>query len=85
MPTISMFYGVIIRMFFDDHNPPHIHAIYGKDKAIYNLDGEVLEGEIPNKKHKLVVAWIEIHKDELTANWELAHNDEPLFKIEPLK
>lgn len=85
MPTISMFYGILIRMYFDDHNPPHIHALYGNDEACYNFNGEVIEGNLPNKQHKLVVAWIAIHKDELTANWKLAHDSEPLFKIEPLK
>ena len=47
MPTISMFYGVIIRMYYDDHNPPHFHAFYGDYKAIFNFDGEILEGTMP--------------------------------------
>ncbi|MCM1228337.1 MAG: DUF4160 domain-containing protein [Clostridium sp.] len=85
MPTISMFYGILIRMYFDDHNPPHIHAIYGSEEACYNFEGNVIDGKLPSKQHKLVTAWIVIHQDELKANWQLAHDDEPLFKIEPLK
>ena len=84
MPTISMFYGIIIRMYADDHNPPHIHVIYGANEAMYTFDGEVLEGKIPNKQHKLVSAWIELHKDELEADWILARDQEPMFKIPPL-
>lgn len=72
-------------MYVDDHNPPHIHAVYGDNEALYSLDGDVLEGSLPNKQHKLVSAWIEIHKDELFANWQLAREHEPLFKIDPLK
>ena len=85
MPTLSMFYGILIRMYYDDHNPPHIHAIYGDDEACYNFEGEVIEGNFPNKQRKLVEAWIEIHKDELKANWKLAEEGEAFFKIEPLK
>ena len=50
MPTISMFYGVIIRMYYDDHNPPHFHAFYCDYKAIFNFDGEILEGTMPSSK-----------------------------------
>ncbi|MCD7959527.1 MAG: DUF4160 domain-containing protein [Ruminococcus sp.] len=85
MPTISMFYGILIRMFYDDHNPPHIHAIYGDCKASFTLDGELLDGNLPNKQRKLVEAWIAIHQDELAANWQLAQSGEPIFRIEPLK
>lgn len=76
MPTISMFYGIIIRMFFYDtnkHSVPHIHAEYQGRVAVYSIsDGSVLAGELPLKKHKLVVAWIEIHQDDLLADWQLA-------------
>lgn len=57
MPTISMFYGIVIRMYYDDHNPPHFHAFYGDYKAIFNLNGELIEGNIPNSKEKLITAW----------------------------
>jgi hypothetical protein len=89
MPTISMFYGVIVRMYFFDnqqHNSPHIHVHYQDDSAIIELPtGAVIEGKLPKSKQKLVDAWVEIHRDELMADWELALNGEPVFKIDPLK
>lgn len=89
MPILSMFYGVIIRMFhFDNqkHHEPHIHVTYQGQSAILSIpDGTVIEGEISAKKMKLVRAWIEIHQDELMADWELAVRGEETFKIEPLK
>lgn len=85
MPTISMFYGILIRMYYDDHNPPHFHAFYGKHKAIFSIDGELIDGKMPNKQLKLIMAWAVIHKEDLLANWELAKNSETLFNITPLK
>ncbi len=88
MPTISMFYGILIRMFFKDidkHNLPHIHAEYQGEVAVYSIfDGKLLAGAIPLQKEKLVVAWIEIHKDDLFADWELAVNGKTPFKIKGL-
>ena len=84
MPTISMFYGIIIRMYYDDHNPPHFHAFYGDYKAIFNFEGELVEGNLPKTKIKLITAWTLIHKDELLATWELAKNSEKLYDINPL-
>jgi hypothetical protein len=88
MPTISMFYGILIRMFFRDiekHHLPHIHAEYQGEVAVYSIDnGEVLSGQIPPKKHKLVVAWIEIHQEDLMADWELAVNGRKPFRIRGL-
>ncbi len=80
-----MFYGILIRMFPDDHNPPHFHVIYGEYKAIFGIDGEIMEGELPRKQRKLVEAWAAIHEDDLRANWKLAVNGEALFNIEPLR
>ena len=85
MPTLSMFFGIIIRMFADDHNPPHFHASYQNNNATFDLHGNLLEGEMPNKQQKLIGAWAEIHHDELVADWELAVNKEALFKISPLR
>jgi hypothetical protein len=88
MPTISMFYGILIRMFFRDtekHNLPHIHADYQGQVAVYSItDGEVLAGALPPNKHKLVVAWIEIHKEDLLADWQLAVDGKTPFKIKGL-
>lgn len=87
MPTISMFFGIIIRMFNNgsEHNPPHFHAKYQDYSATFTLDGELKEGEMPKAQKKYITAWAELHKDELFANWELAMNEEPLFKIDPLR
>lgn len=89
MPTISMFYGILILMFFRDnrrHHLPHIHARYqGTEAAISIEDGVVLEGSLPSKQLKMVQAWIEIHKDELFVNWDLAVNGEIPFRIAPLQ
>jgi len=88
MPTISMFYGILIRMFFLDiekHKMPHIHAEYQGQVAVYSIpDGTVLAGAIPTQKHKLVVAWIEIHQEDLLANWGLAVNGKKPFPIRGL-
>lgn len=84
-----MFYGVIVLMYyFDDrkHHKPHVHAQYQDDEAVIAIpSGNVLEGELPKSKMKLVQAWLEIHQDELMANWKLAVNGEQVFKIDPLK
>lgn len=85
MPTISMFYGIVIRMYYDEHNPPHFHAYYGEYKAMFSLEGELIEGNIPKAKAKLITAWALIHKDELLANWQLAKDDEVLYNIKPLE
>ena len=86
MPTISMFFGIIIRMYNNgEHNPPHFHATYQGHNATFTLDGELKEGEMPKTQRKYIAAWAEIHKDELLANWELAMNEEPLFRIDPLR
>jgi hypothetical protein len=88
MPTISMFYGLLIRMFFFDtekHNVPHIHAEFQGEVAVYSIpEGELLAGHLPPKKHKLVVAWIAIHEDELIADWDLAVNGKKPFSIRGL-
>ena len=88
MPTISMFYGIIIRMYFapQEHNPPHIHVYYQDMRATYSiLNAELLNGEVATKQNRLVQAWIELHKEELMANWELCQNGDTPFKIKPLK
>lgn len=88
MPIISMFYGIIIRMFLIDnqhHNLPHIPAKYAEFEASISIeDGEILAGELPRKQLRLVQAWIELHRDELRADWELALVGENPYKIPPL-
>jgi hypothetical protein len=89
MPIISMFYGVIIRLYLMDnkeHFTPHIHAIYAEFEASISIDdGSLIAGDLPRKQLRMVQAWIEIHKDELIADWSLAVIGEQPYKIEPLK
>ena len=89
MPVISMFYGLIVAMYYMDtkqHHYPHIHVKYGEEEAVIRIpDGQLIEGKLPAGKMKLVTAWIEIHKEELMADWELAMKGEAVFRIEPLK
>ena len=84
-----MFYGIIIRLYYFDnqqHHMPHIHVHYQDESAVIEIpSGKLLEGKIKGNKLKLVEAWIEIHNEELMADWELAINGEPVFKIDPLK
>ena len=84
MPIISMFYGIVIQMYFFDtkqHNLPHLHAKYQKYSAVFAIES----GDLPPKKTKLVSAWIEIHREDLIADWQLAVDGQQVFQIEPLR
>lgn len=89
MPVISMFYGLIVRMFFydnDQHHLPHIHVEYGEFEAVFYIEsGDLLSGDLPRAKLRLAQAWIELHRDELMADWKLASEGGEVFKIDPLK
>ena len=88
MPTISMFYGIIVRMYFAprEHPPPHIHAYYGEHKCVIDIrTTEVTEGVLPVKQRRLLEAWTQLHQDELLANWQLVMNGERPFTIKPLE
>jgi hypothetical protein len=88
VPTISMFYGIVIRMYLDkaEHNPPHFHAYYQGYRAIVAIDPcEIIAGSLPPRQSRLVLAWAELHQDELIADWDLATDGELPFKIDPLK
>ena len=88
MPTLSMFFGIIIRMYYapKEHNPPHIHAYYQNYKTVIDINTcEIIEGEIPPRQLRLIIAWIEIHREDLLADWKLCQNGEKPFAIEPLK
>jgi hypothetical protein len=89
MPAISMFYGIIVMMYYFDnqkHQRPHIHIKYQDDEAVIAIpEGELLEGKLQKSKLKLVQAWVEIHREDLMADWELAVNGQQVFKIEPLR
>jgi hypothetical protein len=89
MPVISTFYGIVVLMYYFDnrkHHLPHIHVQYAEDEAVLAIPtGEVLEGQMKASKLKLAQAWIEIHQQELMANWELAVSGQRVFRIDPLR
>lgn len=89
MPTISMFYGILVAMYTLDtqkHHSPHIHVRYAEHRASIEIPtGITLEGALPAKQMKLVQAWIALHTDELMADWELATAGETPYKIDPLR
>jgi hypothetical protein len=89
MPSISMFYGIVIYMYYfdnDRHHTPHIHAKYqGQDAAFAISNGELIAGLLPKSKIRLVQAWMEIHKEELLADWDLTIEGQPPYPIDPLK
>ena len=85
MPEISRFFGIIIAMFYDEHNPPHFHARYGEDRVAIEIASlRILEGHIPHRALGLVVEWASQHREELLRDWELAKQNEPPKKIPPL-
>lgn len=88
MPILSVFYGIIVRMYFFDnqqHHLPHIHVEYQGNRAVFGIDSaELMEGTLPRKQLRLVQAWIELHREELAADWQLAANGEEPVRIAPL-
>ena len=88
MPVLSIFYGIIVRMYREQggkHNMPHIHAEYSGEEIVMTLDGTILEGGFPKNKLKLLEAWVVIHHDDLEANWKLLSNGEQWFFLETEK
>jgi len=85
MPQISYFLGVIIRMFYRDHNPPHFHAVYGDFEALIDIQKNVvIGGYLPPRVVGLVIEWTVLHQKELLDNWERAKKQEKLLNIDPL-
>jgi hypothetical protein len=85
MPRVSFFFGIVIRMFHNDHLPPHFHAEYGDDEAVYQIDTlDVLRGKLSHRAHALVVKWASLHRTELRVNWNLARRGALLNVIDPL-
>ncbi len=80
MPEISRFLGIIIAMFYKDHAPPHFHAIYGEYEITVEIESGVINGRFPRRALRLVLEWLELHKDELLENWQLAEEKKPLKK-----
>jgi len=86
MPEVSRFNGITIHFYYDDHNPPHFHAIYGKQEALFSIKTlEIIKGELPRKITLLVVQWAFLHREELLENWERVKKDQQPHKIKPLK
>jgi hypothetical protein len=85
MPTISEFYGITIRVFYDDHAPPHIHASYGEYEIIVGISPiAIIKGKVPNRVRSMVLEWIALHQQELIEDWELCQSGKPPHKLEPL-
>jgi len=86
VPRLSEFYGIVIYMYFADHNPPHFHAIYAEHEALIRIsDGLTIRGDLPRTAARLVEQWRLLHRDELTSNWSLAQEPATLSGIEPLQ
>jgi len=86
MPEIARFYGIIITMYYDDHNPPHFHARYGDESVVISIGAlGILEGQMSPRALGLVIEWAALHKEELMEDWDLAQKDQSPKKIAPLK
>ncbi len=86
MPEVSRFFGIVIHMYFDDHNPPHFHATYaGKEAQITIEPIVVLEGMLPGRATSMVIEWAALHQRELMENWYRLHNEQGIHKIAPLE
>jgi Domain of unknown function (DUF4160) len=97
MPEVARFYGIIIKVFFGDHPPPHFHAVYGEYNALVNIEKlEVFEGDLPNRAEKLVLEWAALYQQELLYMWNLREisritsdcymwNSQEFHKLPPLK
>lgn len=85
MPEICRFLGIVIRMYPNEHNPPHFHAFYGDEVAVFSIEtGQMVQGDFPSRKAALVTAWTIIHHDELLKNWNGLAVGKPISKIKPL-
>jgi hypothetical protein len=85
MPTISMFYGIMIQMFWNDHAPPHFHALYGEFEVLINIRTlEVIKGTMPRRALTLVLEWASLHRAELIEDWTLCEQNQMPKKISPL-
>ena len=86
MPTISQFFGIAIRLYYDDHAPPHFHVYYGEHSAKIAVETlQTLAGKLPRRARALVLEWAAEHRDELLLNWRLAEDHQPLRAIDPLE
>lgn len=85
MPCISQFFGILIKMYFRDHSPPHFHAEYGEHEALYEITTlTVIRGGLPRRVHNLVLEWADLHREELMEDWILSRKHQQPLPIEPL-
>jgi len=85
MPIISKFFGIAIRLFYDEHNPPHLHAEYQRKKSVFDFQGNIIRGSLFSKTAtRLIREWIDLHSAELEADWKLAKAGKQIRKIDPL-
>ena len=86
MPRLSEFYGIVVYMYWLDHQPPHFHAIYGSDEALVRIaDAAFLAGSLPRTAARLVREWTELYRTDLLDNWDRAQAPAPLHPVEPLR
>ena len=86
MPEVSRFYGIIIALYYNEHNPPHFHAKYAEFKAEIDIKTlQILKGELPKRAKAMILEWADDHREELMQDWELARQKHELKEIEPLK
>lgn len=86
MPIVSAFFGIVIRMYYREHEPPHFHAEYQGQQAKFSLDGEMLVGNIRSRTaRRLIREWTSVHRSQLQANWEMSRIGHPLERIEPME
>lgn len=85
MPEISRFLGIVIRMYYRDHRPPHFHAEYGEHEITVEIESGIVQGRFPRRALNAVLDWYSLHQNELARNWELGESQQPLIPIEPLE
>jgi hypothetical protein len=85
MPEISRFLGIIIAMYHREHGPPHFHAVYGEYQITVQIETGIVSGQFPKRALRHVLEWLDLHAEELRANWELARQKRPLNAIAPLE
>jgi hypothetical protein len=85
MPEICRFFGIIILMNYNDHNPPHFHAVYGDQEITVDIHNGLVKGEMSKRALSMIFEWYELHREELLGDWNLARQREPLKKIQPLE
>lgn len=85
MPEISRFFGIVIKMFYRDHAPPHFHAVYGEHAIVVDIESGAVEGQFPGRALSFVLEWYRLHRAELEEDWRLAAERKPLKAIQPLE